>query len=297
VILAAYIGINAQLSPFDSAEDALIAPLVHHKVVYLQHGVLHASFLHTYPAELGFADRVVISSAFELENFAKTYHYAPRQLWPYGSPRYEVLGDQKTPSRRILFAPSWRSFLAPHNPSKNPTVGLYEDRLAVSDYYSGIMAFLMSKELTNVLAENDFWLEFKPHPIMEKLADELSGLGDRVSVITGEIDPRQYAVFITDFSSFVFDFVRLQTPVLYFVPDLDDFHSGANQYRELDMALDDGFGPVTYDPKYAVEALASVLSRDCAVEPLYSERMGSFFLKADNSMGAIYDACIREFGI
>ena len=44
-------------------------------------------------------------------------------------------------------------------------------------------------------------------------------------------DIEDYKMFITDFSSFVFDFACLCRPVLYFVPDYGQFKAGMNHYR------------------------------------------------------------------
>ena len=42
------------------------------------------------------------------------------------------------------------------------------------------------------------------------------------------VDIEDYKMFITDFSSFVFDFACLCRPVLYFVPDYGQFKAGMN---------------------------------------------------------------------
>lgn len=52
------------------------------------------------------------------------------------------------------------------------------------------------------------------------------------------VDIEDYTMFITDFSSFVFDFACLCRPVLYFVPDYGQFKAGMNHYRELDLPFE-----------------------------------------------------------
>ena len=44
----------------------------------------------------------------------------------------------------------------------------------------------------------------------------------------------QYEMFITDFSSFVFDFIYLGRKVFSFIPDEMQFRCGMNSYREVE---------------------------------------------------------------
>ena len=47
-------------------------------------------------------------------------------------------------------------------------------------------------------------------------------------------------LFITDFSSYVFDYACLNRPIMYYVTDYEQFKSGLNDYKELDYRLNEG---------------------------------------------------------
>ena len=85
-------------------------------------------------------------------------------------------------------------------------------------------------------------------------------------------------MFITDFSSFVFDFVYLQRAILYFVPDYLEFRSGIYPYRDLDLPFEEAFGELTITPEDAVRALGRILENGAVPEEMYRQRMDGFFL-------------------
>ena len=86
-------------------------------------------------------------------------------------------------------------------------------------------------------------------------------------------------MFITDYSSWVYDFVYLKRKILYFLPDEGFFSSGLNGYREVDIPLQDGFGPFCTSGEQLCMELANVLE---GVRPStqYREADG-FFLHYD----------------
>ena len=76
-----------------------------------------------------------------------------------------------------------------------------------SDFYKNTMAFLTNPRLENALKKHGYVLDFKPHPNF-RMYDELFNLnGETVRLAPKTVDEFSYGVFITDFSSFVFDFV------------------------------------------------------------------------------------------
>ena len=97
------------------------------------------------------------------------------------------------------------------------------------------------------------------------------------------ISETDYKIFMTDFSSFVFDFVYLERPIIYFLPDDEMFRAGMNDYREIDIPFEEGFGDFVKTSEEALEALDKILVNDCRPEPKYAERMKDFFLYKDNN--------------
>lgn len=89
----------SNVSPFGAGPTRWYADLVKFELVYLQHGILHASLRSLYDKEHCSIDRVVVSSGFEIENFQKNYGFAERELIKSCMPRYDSMepsGKRKT---------------------------------------------------------------------------------------------------------------------------------------------------------------------------------------------------------
>ena len=78
---------------------------------------------------------------------------------------------------------------------------------------------------------------------------------------------------------------------MYFVPDDEMFRAGMNDYRKLDLPLEEGFGPLALNAEQAVDYLCGLVNRNGEPEKIYRERMDGFFLYKDNNCrDRIYDA-------
>lgn len=86
------------------------------------------------------------------------------------------------------------------------------DKFEKSIFFKETYAFLHSKELEKYLEENDWYLDFKLHPIFSEYASLYNLNGGRIRIADRSVDEKTYKVFITDFSSFCFDFVYLKRP-------------------------------------------------------------------------------------
>ena len=120
-------------------------------------------------------------------------------------------------------------------------------------------------------------------------------------MIDSSVDENDYSVLITDFSSYVFDFVYADCNIMYFMPDRTEFDAGLNQYRLLDLPLEDAFGPYSSSADEAVSCLKRILAYRSgeADEQLdaYRERGKSFFLHHDHDNSQrLYDALVMLDG-
>lgn len=281
LILSAFFGLSP-ISPFGvDGEEIPYADIEHFKVIYLQHGVLHASLFVQNSAENMRADKVVISSNFEQENYTKKYHYRPDQLIPVGMARYDYIDKNKPSTNRILFAPSWRNYLAP-----NTTASSWElnpQKFLKSDYYNNIKDFLESPKIEELLEKEDMYLELKLHPIIAKDAASLfSFKSDRIVLAASDINLEDYKLFITDFSSFVFDYAYLNRPIMYFVPDYDCFKVGLGHYRDLDLPFEKAFGPLSTTVEKAVNDFTKICENNFVPEKVYSDRMENFYVPMED---------------
>lgn len=281
LILSAFYG-RAPISPFESDdEEIFFYDIEHFKVIYLQHGVLHASLYIQNSAENMRADKVVVSSAFEVENYTGKYNYRPDQLVDVGMARYDFIDKNKKAKNRILYAPSWRNYLAPNTSNASWDINL--SKFVKSEYYENTKAFLESEKLVAMLEEKDMYLELKLHPIIAGEASKVFNFTtDRIVLAEADVNIEDYSMFITDFSSFVFDYGYLNRPILYFVPDYDCFKVGLGHYRELDLPFEKAFGPLALTAEAAVEETKKIFENNFVPEAVYAERMKNFYVDMDD---------------
>lgn len=284
----------SNICPFGASAMRWYAGITRYELVYLQHGILHASLLSMYSKERSVIDRVVVSSRFEEKNFTSKYGYAASDLISSGMPRYDDISCEPKQSNRILFSPSWRSNLVGKliDNAREPLPEIFE----TSDFFRQVSDLLNSPELVKLLEENDLYLDFKNHPIFECYNDMFTVGSDRITVSCGGTNIDEYALMITDYSSIVFDAVYMNCPIIYFVPDYDKFIAGvSHNYRSLDLPLEEGFGPLTQTAQELIKALGDYI--DCGFKPSqpYDARMADFFLHRDNNCcDRLYDELRRN---
>lgn len=230
-IVTAYIE-NNNIIPFEMREYGYICDHFRFSVDYLQHGILHAVMPWKYSYEKNLADRVYISTDYERELFIGKYGYRKEDLVEEVMPRMKLLDKNICPKKKILFAPSWRKYLVGSN--IDGKWESFEDKFTGSEYYKNMMDFVNSPKLNAFLTDNDYVMELKLHPIFQSYCDCIGITNDRVKLIVDIDRLEDYEVLITDFSSFMFDFVYLNRKVFSFIPDKPQFYCGMNSYREIE---------------------------------------------------------------
>lgn len=292
-VLSGFFGFSP-ISPFKTEEnEARFLDIIKFRTIYLQHGVLHASLYLLNAAERCRADKIVVSSNFEIDNYVNNYNYDRQDIVPTGMARYDHIDRNALPKNRILFAPSWRKYLTvAEGASKWSTL---VNKLTKSDYYKNICSFLNDPKLHRILEEKDLYLDFKPHPIIfESVKDLFDFDSDRIVITKSEVNITDYKLFITDFSSFVFDYACLSRPVMYFVPDMPQFKAGMNHYRKLDLPFEKAFGNLTTEPEAAVAEAIRIIENDFVPDAVYKERMDDFFVPLDNCAEKLYKYLMEE---
>ena len=261
-------------------------------IIYLQHGVLHSHQPWKYSLDRLAIDKEVISTTFEEYNLTHNYCFTEKELLPSGMPRYDLFDFNQESVNRILFAPSWRKYLVGMNGTEWVTT---DSKFLQSQFFDATTRFLNSKKLQELLEQYDFYLDFKLHPILERYKHLYKITNPRVTMAEHKIKETTYKVFMTDFSSFVYDFVYLKKPIIYYLPDEELFRAGLNDYREVDMPLEDAFGEFVKTPEDAVDAIQRVLENGCVPEERYAMKMDNmFFFKDHKQRDRIYAALISE---
>ena len=285
-ILTAFSSLQ-EYSPFHK-KFLLYKDILRFELVYLQHGVLHAKLLKMYGKEFAPIDKFVISSQFEKDNLINNYGYSKKDLICTGMPRLDKKIENVEPENKIIFAPSWREYLI--GKAINRKREIDEKKFMNSKYYKETMSFLTNIELLNVLEKNNITLDYKLHPIFEGYAKCFeTAKSKNVTVSIGGTDLSKCKAFITDFSSFQFDFVRLERPIVYFMPDMKEFKAGLHTYRELDLKYEDAFGNLCLTSEELVEEITKIIDRDFEPEPIYKDRMEKFFFKVKYRKDRLYD--------
>ena len=264
--------------------------IIHYDLIYLQHGILHANLRKMYSKEFTQIDKFVVSTNFEIDNLINNYHYNKSDLLLTGMPRMNTKSSSaKLKNNKILYAPSWRKYLigALINNKRN----LREKEFLASDFYKEEYSFLHSAFLRELLEKENYTLEFKLHPIFKQYSKffELDDL-ERVSLSFSETKIEEYNIFITDFSSFQFDFVKLRRPIIYFVPDMKEFKAGLHTYRELDLKYEDAFGNLCLTGNDLLKELERIIRNKSKVDKKYLNRMNKFFIDIDNPCKKIYES-------
>lgn len=252
VILASYLERYTYL-PYRKKVYSGLADLVGNQWhIYLQHGVLHAHLPWYYSLDRIAFDKEVVSTSFEIDNLTSNYCFPKEALITSGMPRFDKLSASHSKPRKILYAPSWRNYLVGGTGKQR----LAEDELLLqSNFYRGFSELLHSNELVELLKSNDYTLDIKLHPNFSCYSHLLTIDSPAIHSVSDNIDENDYAIVITDFSSYVFDFIYAGASILYFMPDEKEFNAGLNHYRRLDMPFNRGFGPYTTT---AADAISSI---------------------------------------
>lgn len=263
--------------------------ILKYDLIYLQHGVLHATCLRIYSKEFTPLDKIVISSVFEENSFIKKYKYNENDLIKSGMPRLDDEQDTEEPKNKIIYAPSWRNYLVGKMINRERSIDV--KKFKESKYYIETIKFLQNEKLLEKLKEKNITIDFKLHPIFEPYKECFSEVeNENINVSIGNTNLNEYKAFITDFSSFQFDFVNLKKPITYFVPDMDEFKSGLHLYRELDLKHEDAFGKLCLTGDELLKEIIKLIDNNFEMDELYKERMENFFFKVDNRKEKLYQA-------
>ena len=73
--------------------------------------------------------------------------------------------------------------------------------------------------LESILKKHNLFMDFKIHPIFKHYLQYFDNNNSRVRFQPKSLNDAAYVMFITDFSSYVFDFGFLNRSIMYFVPD------------------------------------------------------------------------------
>ncbi len=261
--------------PFDLKTFVYYRGVCSPEVIYLQHGILHAKTTH-YGKEKLEIDKVVISGEYEKDIFVKECGFREQDLILSGMPRLDQVDKTTIPQKKILYAPSWRSYLTMGQKDR-AWQPVSHDVIKKSNFFTGIVSLLNDTRLLQALNDFGYSIEFKLHPIFKMYEDLFKEALPNITVVSGDVNLGEYAALITDFSSFLYDFAYLKRPIFYYLPDPIEFRSGANHYRELYIPFENGLGQFSSDSDDMVTILTGNMKNDFQLDDVFSNRFDKIF--------------------
>lgn len=291
-VITAYIEKNNYL-PFSDQEYSTVMDVATMPVItYLQHGVYHACIPWKYSLDRLQVDRKVISAKIERKQDLGTHCFTKKQELTACMPRYDFMDCHAKPKKQILYAPSWRKYLVGMEQNEWIT---REDLFVESKFYQETSKLLQHPSLLAFLKRHGYTLDFKLHPILMRYASLYQVDETVVRMAKDTVREEDYAIFITDFSSYVFDFAYLGRAILYFFPDYEEFRSGMSDYRECVLPFQGGMGEFAESAEDAVIRIKAMVHRHGKAKRRYRKKMKTmFYHKDDQARERIYDSLIKD---
>lgn len=287
-IITAFIE-NYNIIPYSKIDYGRIADVIRYEVIYLQHGILHAYVPWKYTYLGNVTNKIVISSEYEKKILTEIYHYPENSLICTGMPRFKKKDvDNIENEKYILYAPSWRAYLVFMN--KNGEWESIDEKFVKSHFFEGLKSIFMSEELLDFLKKQNIKFIVQLHPIFNlyrKMMEKYEN--DWIKLSPPDIKYDNCCIFITDFSSYVFDFVRKKKSILYFFTDEEEFYSGMNGYYRLTLSLEDGFGPICRNVNELVKQIQKCEENNFNPQEKYYKKMNQFFYDFSDPCKQIYN--------
>ncbi len=278
--------------PFDLDTFSYYRGVCSPEIIYLQHGILHAKTTH-YSKERLEVDKVVISGEYERDLFVSECGFREKDLIPSGMPRLDQINKNTTPQKKILYAPSWRTYLTEGQKDRE-WQSISDDKFKKSKFFTGIVAFLNDAKLLKTLEDSGYSIEFKLHPIFKMYEDLFKEALPNIIFVSGDAELGNYSALITDFSSFLYDFAYLKRPIFYYLPDPIEFRSGANHYRELYIPFEKGLGQFSSDSEEMAAILSENIEKGFRLDKMFSDRFDKIFYSCEPTHArALYQYLVK----
>lgn len=208
-------------------------------------------------------------------------------------PRFSILRKEKEDyedEKRILFAPSWRYYLVSQDNSKG---WLPRTDFKKSKYYREIDLFLNNENLLSFLKEKQIYIDFKLHPIFSIYRENFNFENEYIHTIE-KVDIKKYKLFITDFSSYMYDFIYLEKPLLLFIPDREMIDAGLHTYRKFCIPLEKSYGEYCEDYLNLINNIKDYSVNNFSLKEIYKKTYQKIFLcKNVNHSEILYQQLIK----
>lgn len=253
----------------------LFPNITNRKKVFLQHGVIGLSRLnHSLHKNRADLDLFFVSSDFEKSHIVNEYGYGEEEVKVSGLCRWDNLfqGDY-IKNNTILIMPTWRNWL------KN------EEDLLKSQYFNKYIELLQNEKFLKIVKENRYNVKVYFHYHIEKLIRNIDfKLSDEIQIVyRNEEDIQELIkssdIFISDYSSVIFDFAFMKKPVLLYQFDYDLFFN--NHYNEGPIENKDFFPFIGKTQDEILKKLEKVCKYEFSYEN-YTNKINKFINNIDD---------------
>ena len=262
--------------------------------VFLQHGITKddlSGWLAKWNKNISM---LVTASEREQSSFVQNpkYGYGEDVVKLTGFPRHDrLLMRSNGAERTLIMAPTWRNDLTMPIDQKTglrPRFPGFED----SEFFRFYSELMRAPSITSYAKEHGWKLRFLLHPAFDQERESFLGTDFEVpeTFDYGE-ELADGSVWVTDYSSVMFDFVLRKKPVVYTHFDREEFFAQHTYDRGYFSYEDDGFGPVVQTVDEAAEKIVQYMESR-AMEDAYSNRVDAFFYTPDAPLDS-FPRCAR----
>lgn len=252
--------------------------IIKNKRMFLQHGIIkdNLPYLHYKNTKMSF---FTVSTKREYDYVCQEFGYPDGVIQQVGLCRYDTLINEAK-GETILIMPTWRQWIA--HETTNSRIAENVESFADTNYCKSWIEFLSSKTLEDICKKYNKKIIFYPHRNMQKFINDFNSIKkEYITIATWpEYDVqtllKECDMLVTDYSSVAMDVAYLNKPVVYYQFDYEQFRKWHLEEGYFSYE-NDGFGPVRYNLKDAIDSVESYAKNNFKLEAKYQKRIDNFF--------------------
>ena len=252
--------------------------IIKNKRMFLQHGIIkdNLPYLHYKNTKMSF---FTVSTKREYDYVCQEFGYPDGVIQQVGLCRYDTLINEAK-GETILIMPTWRQWIA--HETTNSKIAENVESFVDTNYCKSWIEFLSSETLDDICRKYNKKIIFYPHRNMQKFINDFNSIKkEYITIATWpEYDVqtllKECDMLVTDYSSVAMDVAYLNKPVVYYQFDYEQFRKWHLEEGYFSYE-NDGFGPVRYNLKDAIDSVESYAKNNFKLEAKYQKRIDNFF--------------------